>query len=512
MRRARGSITIFLALVLTCLFSAVFALLEAARVCGLKANAQMSTVQARDAVLASYDRALWQEYHLLFWQSPEGDLPELAALEQLQQETIEGNETEDLLLRKNYYMLQVHMTEAVSDAYQLATDDGGAAFREEAAEVMKSQIGEEALRSVLDVMNGWEEKDDNQDNLEDQAERALQELENAASADAGANSRGEDGLGSAKKEGAESAADTAGPGVQETSPSGENPSVQMSENPLEWVKKIKKNGMLALILPEENISEKAIDLNTCIGKRELETGNMQPQEDGIDMEKLLFRLYLNKYFHAVSDPVEDHALDYELEYIIVGKDTDAANLKGVIRRLLLIREASNLAYLETDSSKQQEAAAIASALVLAVGHPELEPIVKQGILAAWAYAESISDIRILVEGGKVSLVKTQEQWHTDIKSLSTSTEEADASKQDRGFSYKNYLQLLMWTMRDQKLAQRAMDLIEKNTDTKMDQMIARAECSYTYEASRLFWNYVTLHQGTFQVYQFEDEGIISFVP
>ena len=67
--KKKGSITIFLVMLLTCFFPAVFAFLEAARVSGLKANARISTLQARDTVLASYNRDLWQRYHLLFWKT-----------------------------------------------------------------------------------------------------------------------------------------------------------------------------------------------------------------------------------------------------------------------------------------------------------------------------------------------------------------------------------------------------------------------------------------------------------
>ncbi|MCC8017312.1 MAG: hypothetical protein LIO39_01730 [Lachnospiraceae bacterium] len=140
----KGSITIFLALLLTCFFSAVFAFLEAARVCGLKANAQVSTMQARDTVLASYNRDVWENYHLMFWEAEEGDLPELDGLEALQQSAIEGNLTAADMVQDNYYMLQVHLSEVTTTAYQLASDDGGSAFREQAAQMMKQNLGETA--------------------------------------------------------------------------------------------------------------------------------------------------------------------------------------------------------------------------------------------------------------------------------------------------------------------------------------------------------------------------------
>ncbi|MCD8133177.1 MAG: DUF5702 domain-containing protein [Clostridiales bacterium] len=498
--RRRGSIMLFLAMLLTCFFSAVFAFLEAARVSGLKANSQVSTMQAADTVMASYNQALWGNYHLLFWQAPEGDFPDLDALESLQQDAIEGNQTSSALLQKNYYMLQVHLAEVTTSSYQLATDDGGIAFREEAAEMMKYTVGEEAVSAMLAWVTGEDAAEESQTDLESEAIDALEELEAAVSADESSSAASE---GSSVEISSEEST------AVSTSESA-SAEVSITENPLAWVKKMKKNGVLAFVMQEESISQKSIDTSTCIMNRTLESGNMAVSTTQTSIEKMLFYLYLDHYYTDASEESANHVLDYELEYMIAGKDEDQENLKTVVRRLLLIREVTNLAYLESNAEKQQEAAAIAAALTLAVGHPELEPLVKQGILAAWAYAESLSDVRILLEGGKVSLVKTSSQWHTELGNLSTTVFSTSGKDQTEGLTYANYLVLLMWATSDEKLSQRAMDMIEKNEDIRMDQMICRAQCDYVYEASPLFWNFVTLGQNSFGTYQFQDQAEISF--
>lgn len=108
-------------------------------------------------------------------------------------------------------------------------------------------------------------------------------------------------------------------------------------------------------------------------------------------------------------------------------------------------------------------------------------------------------------------IKTEEQWHTDIFHLSSSFSGTDASQQKSGLSYSNYLQLLLWAASDQRLAQRGMDMIEKNTDVKMDQMLSRAECGYTYEAPSVFWSFVTLGQNSFRSWSITDKTEISFL-
>ena len=494
--RKTGSITVFLTLLLACFFSAVFAFLEAARVSGLKANAQVSTIQARDTVLASYNRELWENYHLLFWLT-DGDLPALDSLESLQQAAIDGNQRNTLWSGKNYYMLRVRLEAVETNAYELATDHGGAAFRRQAAERMKESVGEETLLAVMNWLKASEQTGADKDDLETKALDALENLEQAKKEQvSGTDSGGENASVSA-----EEIPETALPEAAEN----------MSENPLEWVRKIQKNGIYAFLMPEEELSQKTIDLSTCIERRELEKGNFTTDAAVKSTEKLLFRLYLDKYFLDASEEAADRALDYEIEYMIVGKSGDEANLKGTVRRLLLLREAANLAFLETNAEKRQEASAIALMLTSAVGHPELEPVVEQGILAAWAYAESLSDMKILLNGGRVMPIKTEEQWHTDIFHLSSSFSGTDASQQKSGLSYSNYLQLLLWAASDQRLAQRGMDMIEKNTDVKMDQMLSRAECGYTYEAPSVFWSFVTLGQNSFRSWSITDKTEISFL-
>ena len=49
------------------------------------------------------------------------------------------------------------------------------------------------------------------------------------------------------------------------------------------------------------------------------------------------------------------ALQYELEYILAGKNSDIENLRWVAGRLILFREAANAVYLYSDRVKVAEA-------------------------------------------------------------------------------------------------------------------------------------------------------------
>ena len=65
--------------------------------------------------------------------------------------------------------------------------------------------------------------------------------------------------------------------------------------------------------------------------------------------------------------------------------------------------------------------------------------------------------------------------------------------------------LLLWTRKDAVLTYRAMDLIEQNEHVRMDCMVTRWECSYTYEAKPVFWDYVWLGDGRLNRYHFREK-------
>ena len=199
-----------------------------------------------------------------------------------------------------------------------------------------------------------------------------------------------------------------------------------------------------------------------------------------------------------------------MEYLIGGKTSDVANLKVVVRRLLLIREGINLAYLETDVQKSQEALTLALGVTSAVGNPELAEPVKHAILAAWAYAESVSDVRILLDGGHVSLIKTEAQWRISLEHVGDCLNASADETSREGLGYESYLQILLWTVSEEKITMRAMNLIEKNLDVRMDNMVSRMTCSYEYEAVPLFWSFVQIGNGRLTSYYFSNQAQILF--
>lgn len=514
-RFCSGSVSIFYVLILVGLISVLFAFLEAARVSALKTNVHLLTGQAEDAVYASYQPELWEQYHLLFWEeSGEGNTGTFPEVCNLQKDAVEQN-WESQQFGHNFFFLQAHCSKVEVEQYQLATDDNGAGYYQQAANWMRQNIAEDVLKTVLQSVT--ESKTDGLEQRgELQEQEVFQALEQMDQSGKTAQTRElPEETGNQEQTRVLAEAQEIKEAEVDAGKTGENSRVELAnrsdlQNPLEWMKAVKKNGVLALVMPEQNVSNKELGQTEGVNHTHSAKGSWQQEKTASVTDRLLFGLYCRAHFSDATQERGDRALDYEMEYLIGGKNADQENLKAVVNRLLLMREGANLLYLETDSTKSQEAMSVALALTSVVANPELAEPVKHAILAAWAYAESISDVRILLNGGKVSLVKNDTQWHTDLKHLGDALNTSEKNTEQEGLSYDGYLQLLLWTTSEEKIRQRSMNLIEQNTGVCMNQMAGKIKCSVEYEAQPLFWNLVQLGNNEIGSYHFAEDSEVCY--
>ena len=497
----RGSITVFLALSLALFLSVIFALLEGARAGGLKANARMCTLQAADCLLAEYQPDLWKDYQLLFCAGERKDRFSIRDFDDRQKASITRNFISD---EKSHFFssgtyLRLTPTEVKTTAYELASDHGCRAFIHQAA----GQAGRLFAKDVVHSLKELSEKDE----IEKYSEKTVEEMENQAeqtldrlkSADQAVTEKEKAEREAAEREAAEREAAeretakretealpetdsgqktvTEEPDADSRSPGAAERKKLLKDNPITQMEQSKKKGILALVMPDRDVSKKKIKTAGLFSRRTLNRGNYPDMLKKHAGEGILFRIYLNQKFSNAVDAGRDGALAYELEYILAGKTSDEANLKATVRRLLLVREGLNYACLLKDTKKQAEAAALAAALSTAFLVPEAEELLRQGILLAWAYQESVQDVRTLLSGGKVPVIKTPESW---------------GRKSKKGLDYQQYLQILLMAKRESVLAEHAIDLIEKREDIRMDRLVSRMDCVYEYEADTIFADFITL--------------------
>jgi hypothetical protein len=149
-----------------------------------------------------------------------------------------------------------------------------------------------------------------------------------------------------------------------------------------------------------------------------------------------------------------------VEYIIAGYDNDYDNLQSVVNRIMIHRFPLNYASISKNEEKVAEVEIIAAVVALFTGVDSSE--VKQLLLGSWAYAETLVDIRILLSGKSVQLVKDSENWVTDIDGFAKL-----ALEDDEGYtgadatSYEDYLSIFL-AEKSKNMYFRMADIIQIN--------------------------------------------------
>lgn len=487
-----GSITLFLALTLTIILSLIFSLLEAARVQALVRIARRDLQLRLESAFGRYHVPIWDNYHMLFLDGKdakgqfnlsvlEGILMEEAALEQME---------------RGFYRISLKNIEI--EKYALATDQKGKFFREQACRAIKEKLAAQAADRIKGILKQGEALEKDSHKAEEkwkQAQEAAEKAKEAAEA--------------AKKDGEGEAAKTAREAEK-----------KLPENPMDFVSLWKKSPILTLVVENSfQISPKSISQKNSIQNRKLETGNLE-KAGKETLEKLWLIQYLNTYFSCQSGAGagggDSHALDYELEYCIGGKETDSQNLEQAVNRLLLLREAGNFATIMQDSGKQALAMEMAAAAVGFTGLPPLIQAVQVGILLGWSYMESILDVRHLLAGGKVPLIKEVSQWQSDV-SLGQKALEQDTKQEEQGLDYREYLQILLLSVKEDTLVYRAMDVMEQNIRLlpgeetfAMDHMIQGVEAETVSGADSMFLGLITSGREQDGMYHFNSEYQIFY--
>ena len=91
--------------------------------------------------------------------------------------------------------------------------------------------------------------------------------------------------------------------------------------------------------------------------------------------------------------------------------------------------------------------------------PELIPVAEALILSGWSFAESVYDIKSLLQGGKIPLLKDDDSWHYSLGNALAGNL-SDISVDGDGLSYEDYLRIFLMFTDLNTLTGRAMNMIE----------------------------------------------------
>ena len=235
---------------------------------------------------------------------------------------------------------------------------------------------------------------------------------------------------------------------------------------LDAINEIFSSGFLGFLAGE--VSEKETDQthfpSITVGKVAAEDTEEEKESLlNLAANKALFTEYILEHLGNYRETKENSVLDYEAEYVLVGKKADKDNLSSVIGKIVLIRSGLNLISLLQDGEKRTETYALASGIIGFTGQPVLIKIVQLLIISAWSAAESLTDVKALLEGKKVPILKKADDWNLSLEGIKNFSEEMITGKDCKhGLTYEDYLRVLLLMQNRKKQYFRTMDILQAN--------------------------------------------------
>ena len=468
----KGSITVYLSLILCVMISLIFAAMDSARLSCGRAITALAAEEGMFSLFSEYDRILYEKYGLLVIDGGYGS-PELKAGLLLNRA---ADAAEKVLAQGSLFdingssnLFRAGMENKAVTGYVLATDSEGKMLKDQIKALMTRKLGIDVLSAMCTYYTGaaaaaesaesfdLEKMDNMKADLEegksaaDEARRAAEEAERAAAEAPG---------------GRPDTPPAVSPQNEDNSAVSEQDAKEAAgaADIIENIYALKRLGIMAAAVPDiSRISAAQIDVKNMPSKRTVLTGmGVLPAGSSSIADAVLLARYITDFFPAFTDNDESGSFRYQAEYVIAGKGRDVENLKSVLNRLLVIRMALNYAYLLAHPEKTQEAGALALTISSVLLVPQFFELVRQIILLCWSYGESMLDIKELLSGGKVPLIKDDVSWHSSLSGLASLSAESAPGGSDKGLNYKDYLCILLVMKGSGRLMKGVEDLLEYN--------------------------------------------------
>lgn len=415
-----------------------------------------------NAVFAEYHRELLEQYDLLAIDTSYGSgNTQVQNTAKHLQNYMNGNLGEGLLRRSD--MLGLYAKDALAHSVVRLTDAEGKVMQWQAITYLYGLAG---------VDKEWEEKEKNQPSYPSELtdESAMERMWGQANRELDAQElptrRNED----------------------------DQEEVVSLNNPADAVCSMKSLGILRLTVDDlDKISNEMLQEEELVSRRVcLTTDSEEVEEPYLSVtDRILFQQYLFQKMGSYAKEKENSRLKYQLEYLIAGNLGDYQNLESIANRICLMRFFLNYRFLSNNGAKVAEAKAAAMALTAVMLKPELEPFVTKTLLFAWAYAESVQDVRRLLDGGRVPLNKTDADWRVSLRGLGNFHHSGGGNRGENGLDYEAYLRMLIGVTPQKLLVQRAMDVMETdirqtegNSRFRLDACIVSLDASVTVSENR----------------------------
>jgi len=496
MKRSPAVITVFFSLLSIIFLGLAFTMVEAVRYRGARAHCADLTGVSNWSVFAEYENRLLEDFDLFGIDgSSGGGSLSVSGLETrlkayLDENTDVTGNISGKLPGLTFDPFRVSAEKAEITEYALLSDQNGEYFYQQAVNFMHKTAWMNALGKLSESARTAQKAKKAQEDYEkakENADRQLDQLKKGvAQKTAQAESSGQPSsdiviIG-------DSAPDSSSQMYQDKK------EAEKVKNPLWKMITLYFKKILPEVCGKGNWSKKKIPGSSLLSKRSRQKGNLKLDTGrGGVTDDLLFREYLLDHFPCrISGPSAafrknhpsakttqktDYPLDYQLEYILSGTASDEKNLKKTVKKILLLRESYNYLYLQSDTASLGQTESLAALILGWTGNAGLIETFRELLVVYWAYGESLYDVRILMHGGKVPLVKTQGDWHISLEQLYDLEEllKGADTVPGRGESYSDYLRLLLNLQPVGTQKKRSLDLLEMDLRKSPDMENFRAD-------------------------------------
>lgn len=476
-KKCNGYMTVYLALTLTVIIALCLALIEGCRYRGIQLETECVMDIAMDSILAEYHRELLNQYNLFAIDSSYGT--EYASVKTTERHLLEymnrNFSLEDVFLERILYrdFFAIQAQSAKSTEVAFLTDGDGEVFRRLAVDAIKDDVGIGLLQQIREWMKIIESRGLEERDIAGEKKSIDEQI------------REYDGMVTS-----------------------EGKTIHI-ENPTAALEEKRNRGLLNLVLEDKEIACGVIETENLIAARiergEVSHGNidLSGQQDWEEItQKFLFHEYLLQYLGYYGKIKEGSPLGYQVEYAIAGKNTDPENLHEVVNRIFLIRETANTIYLVGSEEKFSIAETLGELLAAAMMVPEIAGLFTTTLILGWAFAESVYDVKMILSGEKIPLMKTDSTWHYGLSAVLSgelSTSSLEGITEDQGMGYEDYLRIFFMLGDETTLTHRAMNVVEQdirntpgNSAFRLDACIAelgmnvtvKSKYGYSFEIER----------------------------
>lgn len=226
------------------------------------------------------------------------------------------------------------------------------------------------------------------------------------------------------------------------------------DNPADWVYGLGSD--FFYLVSDENVSVSYMSINPSEYISNRGAVNTQATRTDYKQDENKLIAYLVDRFSNQIDKKTVEVLNNQLEYLIVGESSDFDNLNSVVERIFLVRLSDNLNLAFADGGLKSEARAAALLLEVCTLNPAFIEPVADSIVAACAYIETINDVRSLFSGGKAPIRKGSH----NMSILNVINGCRPNYTLDEGYSYREWLEVMLKTVGKDGFLYRAMDIIE----------------------------------------------------